>query len=320
MHASGDPHLGSIAHLREIWQQPSPSQQDSITLLTVVPGACLVSAIDALVAGIHYPVETAPADIGYKALAVNLSDLAAMGADPLALSISLVQPQPDPAWAMACFEGMHEIGREFDLALGGICLAQGPSAVTVQIFGQVPSDLALKRSGASAGDEIFVTGTLGDAGLALAAHNGQVSLSPNQYDRLRTRLDRPTPRVRCGVRLRGIASAAIDVSDGLAQDLGHILCASAVGANINTAHLAFSPTLLDALDNDERIRFALFSGDDYELCFTVPGARLTALREMEAELGCAITSIGTIRATSGLQLLRADGSELAHASGFAHFS
>ena len=312
--------LGRIARLRRGWHRPSPDLQPaSFTHLCVPAGSHLVSAIDALVAGVHYPEDTAPADVGYKALAVNLSDMAAMGAEPLALSLALVLPQPDWEWMTECMAGMNELGREFNLALGGFAFAEGPAALTVQIFGHVPHGRALTRAQARPGDEIFVTGVLGDAGLALAALDNRTVLSSAQRNRVRQRLDRPTPRVQVGIALRGIASAAIDISDGLAQDLDHILTASHTGARILTGRLPLSPTFRDALPEADRLGYALCSGDDYELCFTVPADIVPQLRAIEAELECRITRVGTIDDSAGLRFLDADGAELKLNKGFIHF-
>ncbi|NIM28383.1 MAG: thiamine-phosphate kinase [Gammaproteobacteria bacterium] len=279
----------------------------------------VVVAIDTLVEGVHFAIETAPADVGFKALAVNLSDLAAMGATPRAVRSSLTHPDGDDArcWQRAFEQGLLALAERYRLDVAPPVTARGRLSVTVEALGSVPRGAALRRAGAAAGDRILVTGTLGDAGLALADEGAALSTAARAW--VRARLHRPEPRVQAGIALRGLASAAIDVSDGLAADLGHVLAASACGARIELERLPLSSVLAEALPRERAWTLALASGDDYELCFTVSPGDLDEAEHRLQAVGCPVSAIGTVTAAPGLHIQRADGTPFTPAPGYRHF-
>ncbi|KAB7622758.1 thiamine-phosphate kinase [Alkalilimnicola sp. S0819] len=272
----------------------------------VRPRADLAMALDTLVAGVHFPLDAPPESIGHKALAVNLSDLAAMGARPAWFLLGLTLERADSTWLAAFSEGLRGLGRTHGVALVGGDVTRGPLTLSVQVSGEVPAEQALRRDGARPGDGIYVSGTLGDAALGLALwQSGQ---RRGEYaDWLVERLHRPTPRVALGLRLRGLASACIDVSDGLYADLGHVLEASGVGARVELARLPLSKPLRALVPGAELWDTALCGGDDYELCFTVPPDREAALARVSAELSLPLSRIGEVRDEPGLALCLADG-------------
>jgi thiamine-monophosphate kinase len=298
-----------------------PAAADSLQPLALDTGCELVIAIDTLVDGVHFPVATPPADVGFKALAVNLSDLAAMGATPLAARVSVTHPDhggdDGRRWLAAFEEGMGVLAQRLGVDTGHPLTARGPLCVTVEALGSVPRGMALGRVGAAPGDRILVTGTLGDAGLALAGDSAAMTKAARAF--LQARLARPEPRVAAGIALRGLASAAIDVSDGLAADLGHILTASGRGARLMVDDLPLSRVLAEELPRERAWQLALSSGDDYELCFTVPPHALAEVDQRLQGLDGGVTPIGTVTAGAGLQCLRADGSCLAPPPGYRHF-
>jgi thiamine-monophosphate kinase len=256
----------------------------------------LAISVDTLIAGVHFPVDTAPQDIGFKALAVNLSDLAAMGAQPLWFTLALTLPNVDESWLERFSEGLFEISNSYNIQLIGGDTTKGHLSITIQVIGAVPQNQALMRSGAQLGDEIFVTGTLGDAGLALAVLKNKISHKNHDI----IRLNRPTPRVAEGLKLRGIANSAIDISDGLLADLGHILEMSGnVGATLFLDQLPLSKELQN-LKTEQAWRFALSSGDDYELCFTVSPDKSHLI-----DFPC--TKIGFIEKETGIRCLDTQG-------------
>ena len=265
-----------IAQLRERCALPRADVRvgigDDGAVLRVPGGQQLVVAMDTLVEGVHFPRDTAAADIGWKALAVNLSDLAAMGAAPAWATLALTLPRALPRWLNDFAVGFARLARTHRVSLVGGDTTRGPLTVTVQAHGFVPSGAALLRAAARVGDAIYVSGTLGDAAAGLAvAQRRLVGTRKADAAWLRARLDRPTPRVALGLALRGLAHAAIDVSDGLAADLTHVLDASRVGAEIDMTRLPCSSALRRATpDAAHRARWQLAGGDDYELCFTVP--------------------------------------------------
>ncbi len=313
-----------IERLRELSTQPREDVRlgigDDAALLTVPPGQELAVAIDTLVEGVHFPRGTAAADIGWKALAVNLSDLAAMGARPAWALLALTLPDADAAFVEGFAQGFAELARPHRLALVGGDTTRGPLCISVAVHGFVPPGEALRRSGARVGDAVLVTGTLGDAAAGLhglQAHAGD----GDGREFLQARLNRPTPRLATGTALRGQASACVDISDGLLADLGHICAASGVGAEIEAARLPRSPALLGLYDEATALRFALAGGDDYELCFTVPAAHLTRVQADLARLGCGVTRIGRIVEGSGVRVRAADGTVVPDGrSGWEHFS
>ena len=290
---------------------------DDAAVCEVPDGMQLVISTDTLIAGVHFPEHTAPSDIGYKALAVNLSDLAAMGAAPCWMSLALTVPDMDWAWLTAFSEGLLELAAEHHVQLIGGDTTRGPLSITITLHGLVPKGQALLRSSAQVGDDLWLTGSIGDAAAALQQwQNGAL-----QSMKLRHRLDRPTPRVQAGLALREFAHAMIDVSDGLAQDLGHILKASHVGAEIELGRLPVSSSLLDFYANDsERWCLQMSGGDDYELCFSAPARQAFAIEQAMAEIGLSASVIGHITAEPGLRCLTPDGELLElPQTGYQHF-
>jgi len=291
---------------------------DDAALCTVPMGMQLAIAIDTLVEGVHFPRTTCSQDIGYKALAVNLSDMAAMGATPAWMTLALTCPQKDDAWLKGFTQGLLELAKLYQVSLMGGDTTCGPLSITIQIAGFVPPDSALLRGGARQGDSIYVTGTLGDAGLGLASIQKQMLLSPQAQQFVESRLNRPTPRVAEGQVLRGIASSAIDISDGLAADLGHILEASGVGASLQLPKLPLSRALIKHLSPEKAWLMALSAGDDYELCFTVPPQKEVTLQK--ALLNYSYTRIGIIESSPGLRCLDTQGRLFSfEKAGYQHF-
>ena len=286
---------------------------DDGAVLRVPAGHDLVVVSDTLNAGVHFPATTAPFDIGWKALAVNLSDLAAMGATPAWCTLALSVPEASAAWLEPFLDGFLGLAAQQGCALVGGDTTRGPLSLAVTAHGLLPHGSALLRSGAREGDDVWVTGTLGDAAAALA----QWRAGDGARDAwLRARLDRPTPRVEAGLALRGLATACIDISDGLAADLGHVLAASGVGATLDLDALPTSTALRDAFDAQAARRFQLTGGDDYELCFTAPRAARTAI----ANFNLDATRIGHIDAIPGLRLRDAHGDTAFGATaGWDHF-
>jgi thiamine-monophosphate kinase len=296
---------------------------DDAALLAPARGKLLAVAMDTLVEGVHFPVGTAADAIGWKALAVNLSDLAAMGAEPAWATLALTLPRAESAWLASFARGFVRLARRHRVALVGGDTTRGPLTVTVQVHGFVPKREAITRSGARVGDAVYVSGTPGDAaaGLALrmAAHGRRQRDPAGNRERLVARLEYPAPRVGLGLALRGVASAAVDVSDGLLQDLGHVTEGSGVGAHIDAAALPLSRALTAVCDDAAQcLRHALTGGDDYELAFTVPPRRERLLAQRVAPLGVRLTRIGEIVAGRGV---RVDGAPavLAAAGGWRHF-
>lgn len=285
-------------------------------------GCELVVVIDTLVERVHFAAGTPPADVGHKALAVNLSDLAAMGAEPEAAVTALCHPDASGAggrrWLEDFMAGMAALADPFRVALAPPEAIAGPLCVTVEALGRVPAGGALCRRGAAPGDGILVTGTLGDAGLALAEDAPDPASPGGAW--IQGRLRRPEPRVAAGLALRGVASAAIDVSDGLAADLGHILAAAGVGARLEAARLPLSRALAGTVATERAWRLALAGGDDYELCATVPPARRAAAEARLAGVPGGHAWIGEITGEPGLTCLDASGRPIAVPGGYAHFS
>lgn len=295
---------------------------DDAALLAVPAGQELAVAIDTLVQGVHFPLGTAPADIGWKALAVNLSDLAAMGAVPAWALLALTMPSADADFVDGLAEGFAQLAHAHGVALVGGDTTRGPLSLSVAAHGFVPPGQALTRTGARVGDAVLVTGTLGDAAGGLRLVQGGLPLDRAQPDHayLRERLDRPTPRVQAGLALRGHASACIDVSDGLLADLGHLCAASGVGAALDADALPLSAALRCTFGEPLARELALSGGDDYELCFTVTASRRIQAIAALAEVGCAASCIGRIVEGGGVQVRDARGAMLAPArSGWDHF-
>ncbi len=304
---------------------------DDCALLRVAPGQELAVSIDTLVAGVHFLADVDPRALGHKCLAVGLSDLAAMGAAPAWATLALTLPMADEAWLRAFAEGFDALAQAHGVALVGGDTTRGPLSIAVQVHGLVPAGQAIRRSGARPGDLVCVSGTLGDAGLAL---RGLLAGEPVAVS-MRARLEQPTPRVALGLALRGLATAMIDVSDGLAADMGHILEESTaecppgpgqIGAEIRLTDLPLSPSVRAAVAGTQDWSLPLASGDDYELCFTLPADQLANLAALSQRLDCPLTPIGHIlartegEAGTGLICRGPDGANWApKRMGFNHF-
>lgn len=290
---------------------------DDAALLELPAGTQLVACTDTMVAGVHFLPATAPDDLGWKSLAVNLSDLAAMGAAPMWALLALTLPEGDPRFVERFADGWAALARAHGVALVGGDTTQGPLAVTVTALGSVPRGQALTRAGARPGDALFVTGTLGDAAGALTLRRRGATPPPG----LAQRMQRPVPRAVAGLALRGIASACIDVSDGLVADLGHVCHESGVGAELDAAAMPVSAALAGAFAVDACRDLALTGGDDYELCFTVPASRAADVAGALALAGCGATRIGRVVAGAGVRVLDAHGAPIAIAHpGWEHFA
>ena len=286
---------------------------DDAALLRVPADRLLAVATDTLNAGVHFPDGTAPADIGWKALAVNLSDLAAMGAEPAWCTLSLSLPSGDDAWVDGFLDGFLELAALHGVALVGGDTTRGPLSVCVTVHGLVAAGMALRRDGARPGDDIWVSGTLGDAAAALA-------LGASAPPALRGRLDRPVPRVSLGAALAGIATAAVDVSDGLFADLGHVCAASGCGAALEVDRLPASAALEAAVDVDARRILQAAGGDDYELCFTADPESGEAIAGAARATGVPVTRIGRVDAGAGVRARDAGGRAWEPPrAGYAHF-
>lgn len=294
---------------------------DDCALLAPAPGQQLAVSTDTLVEGRHFVSTVPPERLGHKALAVNLSDLAACGARPLAFTLALSMPRVDEAFLAGLARGMRLLAQRAGIALVGGDTTAGPLALTVTVFGEVPPGAALLRSGACPGDTVWVSGTLGDARLALEAFRGTISLGMGAFEAARRAMEQPEPRVELGLALRGVATSAIDISDGLLGDLGHILERSRVGAQLRLEALPRSPHLASQPEPLRR-SCLLAGGDDYELLFTAPAQAEAAVLDAGARAGVPVTAVGRIVAASGLHVLDGQGAPvpLDNLGGFDHFS
>ena len=295
---------------------------DDCALLTVAEKQLLAVSTDTLVEGIHFLKTIDPADLGYKALAVNLSDLAAMGADPAWVSLALTLPEVNTEWLEAFSDSLFDQLNYYGMQLIGGDTTRGPLSMTLTIQGLIPVDRALTRGGASVGDWIFVTGSLGDSAAGLALLLDQLTVDHAEHrDTLLQRHLRPTPRILQGQALRGLATAAIDISDGLISDLKHVLTASGCGARIDLDALPLSEALLGSVDGDRALKWALTGGEDYELCFTVPEINRGALDVALSHLGVDFTCVGQMAPLSeGITFLRSGEPVELDWQGFDHFS
>jgi len=293
---------------------------DDCALLAVPAGNELAVSTDMLVAGTHFFADARADWLGHKALAVNLSDLAAMGAVPRWVTLALALPSADETWLTEFTKGFFALAARYEVELIGGDTTRGPLNICLTVGGELPAGTALRRDAARAGDDIWVSGSLGDAALALAGLKGELALSKDDAAKLEARLHLPQPRIETGIALRGIAHAAIDVSDGLAQDLGHILERSGCGATIEAGKLPQSPEFGRYATHAAASRCLLGGGDDYELCFTAPATTRAAITSLEAELGIALTCIGRIESQPGLRVLGKDGkTPLLTTAGYDHF-
>jgi thiamine-monophosphate kinase len=297
---------------------------DDAALIAPTPGCELAISVDMLVAGRHFFADVDPQALGHKTLAVNLSDMAAMGATPRWALLAGALPAADPAWLAAFAQGLFALADAHRVELIGGDTTRGPLTLCVTIVGEVAAGRALRRSGAHVGDSIWVSGLLGDAALALAHREGRIGLDATEFAACETALLWPQARVALGERLLGIASASIDVSDGLTGDLDHVLEASGVGAEVDLAALPCSESMRRLLAGPSRVtalRCLLAGGDDYELCFTAPGRHAPELRSVAEGLGIPLACVGAIRAGRGLVVRDEAGRPLPRLpSAFDHFA
>lgn len=281
----------------------------------------LVMTIDNFIRDVHFEKHYSAEDIGYKSLAVSLSDIAAMGADPAWVLLSLTLPETNAEWLTDFAKGFFRLIDHFSLQLIGGNTAQGPFNIATQVTGFLPQGTGLRRDAAKPGDLIYVTGTLGDAGLAWQALQRQIKLTDAALEEVLPRLFHPSPRIKEGILLRDMAHAAIDVSDGLAADLMHLLQASKVGATIKTHRLPLSKTLRTQIKPEQAWELALGAGDDYELCFTLPRDRQSEFEWRFGSFDCGYICIGEIEAEPGLRIVTEEGKPYAVKNkGYLHFS
>ena len=279
---------------------------DDCAILHLAPGERLATSVDTMVAGVHFPLDSFPEDIGFRAVSAAASDLAAMGARPLGMTLALTLPEADELWLHAFSEGIAAAAAECQLPLVGGDTTRGPLTITVQVLGALPAARALLRGGASQGDTVYVSGSLGDAAAALAVLAGEWLPGPEDAEYLLDRFNRPRARIALGRELLGRATAAIDISDGLLADAGHIAAASGVKIRIDPALLPLSPALASHPSREQVLRWALSGGDDYELCFCLPAGE-------SPPAGC--TRIGQVEAGSGVDC----GLDIDTAAGYQHF-
>jgi len=293
---------------------------DDCALIEARPGHQLAISTDMLVSGRHFFPDVPPRSLGHKALAVNLSDLAAMGAEPRAFTLALALPEADPVWLEAFAGGLLALADDHGCELIGGDTTKGPLTLSITVFGDVPARQALRRDAARPGDDIWVSGTLGDARLALGDCRGEWLLPEPDYTVIRPRMDTPTPRVALGMALRGVAHAALDVSDGLIGDLGHILARSSVGAIVDVDALPRSE-ILAAQPLALQRECVLAGGDDYELCFTAPAGHREAIAGIGRQLGLPLSRVGAITPEAGLRIVDRHGDPYTFTgSAFDHFA
>ncbi len=289
---------------------------DDCALLDPAGNEVLAATIDTLVAGVHFLPDTDPGKLGYKALAVSLSDLAAMGAEPAWGFLALTLPEADPVWLESFSRGLYDLATRHRMDLAGGDTTQGPLTITLQAIGRVPKACSMLRSGARSGDDIYVSGLLGQAGLGLKMLTGEVAW------RDRAAIDRllsPEPRVALGMTLRGVAHACIDISDGLAADLGHILESCGLGATIRWEALPLAPAVRHYIEQTGDWRLPLYGGDDYELCFTAPPSQRRVLEQSLPSCDVSWHRIGTIEERQGLRLVKGGEVISLPQAGYRHF-
>jgi len=302
---------------------------DDCALIKPLPGEEIAITSDMLVEGRHFFAGADPEQLGYKALAVNLSDLAAMGAKPLGFTLAIALPSVNTKWLESFSKGLFRLANQFSCPLIGGDTTAGPLTISITAIGSIPTEKAIRRSGAKLGDDIWVSGTVGDAKLSLAALRHEINLSEDELKNVAHRMHQPTPRVELGIQLRGIANAALDVSDGLLGDLKHLLKQSQVSAEILLAALPKSTSLQKqsiAIQN----QFAACGGDDYELCFTASSKQRGAILEIGQALNLPLTKIGCVAPMKNnqvqIRIISADGEVLSDADSavllksFDHFS
>ena len=301
---------------------------DDCAIINSSPGMQLAISSDMLVEGQHFFSDVSPYSLGHKALAVNLSDLAACGATPVGFTLALALPRVDEAWLQEFSSGLWALADAHGCELLGGDTTQGPLNICITVFGEVPRGRALLRSGAQVDDDIYVSGMLGDARLALDALQGKIELPREILAQARQRLELPTPRVALGTALRGVATSSIDISDGLVGDLGHILKASGVGAQIDTnitMNLIAACTRIDWIKGqfnaEKQLQMVLSGGDDYELAFTCPPTARQAVQAASVSSQTPVTRIGVIQSQPGLRLVNGRGQPVdGQFASFNHFA
>jgi len=293
---------------------------DDAAILKVPENHQLVQSVDTLVAGVHFPSETSPQDIAYKALAVNLSDMAAMGAEPAWFTLAITLPDDNVVWLQAFSQSLSEIAKQYNVQLVGGDTTCGPLCISITINGFVPANKALTRSNAKVTDKIYVSGTIGDAALALAAWQGQCLLREDTVEHLNGKLNRPLAQVKLGLLLRDYASACIDISDGLIADIGHISRESQVGAKLEFESIPLSTEFQQNLtDKTLSIPLILSGGDDYQLCFTLPEKKQAEFESLIKEHKLQVTCIGVIEKQTGVRCML-DNKEIdIQEMGYQHF-
>lgn len=294
---------------------------DDCALVDVSNGMDLAVSTDTMVSGTHFFPDVDPETLGHKALAVNLSDMAAMGAMPYWTTLALTMPEVNHEWLTKFAKGFFDLAEEFGVTLIGGDTTKGPLTLTVTIMGEVPAGAALRRNGAKPGNDIWVSGNLGDAALAVAHRRGQVRLSEGEYMEAVMRLYEPMPRVSLGQALRGLATSAIDISDGLLADLDHVCSLSGVGATVEADRLPVSTIGAAHIDAPAGLTAIVAGGDDYELCFTAPASARDSIEDLTEVVRVPLTRIGEVREGRGVSLLGADGKPIAVTGrGFDHFT
>ena len=293
---------------------------DDCALLSLPVDQQLALSIDTLVSGRHFPDDANPYQLAQRALAVSVSDLAAMGAKPVAFTLALTLPKVDTEWLEGFSRGLCLAAEQYGIPLIGGDTTQGSLCLSLQVHGSVASQTVLKRSAAQPGDAIFVTGTVGDAAAALAVIENRLTVNTQQREFLIQRFYQPIARIDVGRGLLGVANAAVDISDGLLADLGHIAKASQLAAVINVDRLPLSVVIKQVVEKPQALAYALSGGDDYELCFTVPQANIAQVKKLSQQLSLPITEVGVIEAGSGVRCINNDGSNVAiSATGYQHF-
>jgi len=280
----------------------------------------LVQSVDTLVSGVHFPVETSPHDIAYKALAVNLSDMAAMGAEPAWFTLALTLPDDNETWLKAFSESLFTLANKYKVQLIGGDTTNGPLCISITINGFVPEGKALTRNTAQATDKVYVSGTIGDAALALAAWQGDCLLRDDSIFFLNEQLNRPQPQVELGLLLREHASACIDISDGLIADLEHITTNSQVGATIHFDKIPLSQEFKSNITDEALLLpLVLSGGDDYELCFTIPKNKHDQFKKMVNDQNISVTCIGEIDSRQGVRCMLNNKEVDIQGTGYEHF-
>ena len=294
---------------------------DDCAILSLAANQQLAFSIDTLVSGRHFPDDADPYQLGQRALAVAVSDLAAMGAKPLAFTLALTLPSVDSQWLDDFSRGLRLAAGQYKIPLIGGDTTQGPLTITLQVHGSLCSQAVLKRSAAQPGDAIFVTGTVGDAAAALAVIEGRLVVDQQQHEFLMQRFYQPTARIEVGQSLLGVANAAVDISDGLLADLAHIATASKLAAMINVDQLPLSAVMKQVIAKPQALAYALKGGDDYELCFTVARDNITQIKTLAQRLSLPITEVGIMAAGSGVSCVDDHGDDVViDIAGYQHFT